>query len=47
MAKIYAEDSIQLNDFKPKKETIEFILNYSKAMKVVKLKNMNIEILQN
>ena len=47
MLKNYAEGSIQMNNLRPKKETIEFILNYSKALSVMKLKKMKIEILQN
>lgn len=31
----------------PKDETISFILNYSKALSVIKYKNMKFEALQN
>lgn len=47
MPKLYAESSKKMNDLKPKKETIEFILNYSKAFEVMKLKKMKIEMLKN
>ncbi|MFD0963895.1 hypothetical protein [Pseudofulvibacter geojedonensis] len=47
MPKLYAEGSTQMNKLQPKKETVDFILNYSKALKVIKLKKMKIELLQN
>ena len=47
MPKIYSEDSVQMNNLKPKKETLDFLLNYSKALKVLKIKNINVEIIQN
>ncbi len=47
MPKLYAEGSTQMNTLQPKKETVDFILNYSKALKVIKLKKMKIELLQN
>jgi len=47
MPKLYAQGSKKMNNFQPKKETINFILNYSKAMHVVKTRNMLIEVHKN
>ena len=47
MPKLYAEGSTKMNKLQPKKETVDFILNYSKALKVIKLKNTKIKLLQN
>jgi len=47
MPKLYAEGSTKMNRLQPKKETVDFILNYSKALKVIKLKNTTIKLLQN
>lgn len=48
MAKIYSENSIEnTKNLKPKNETIEFLLNYSKALKVVKGKHEKYEMLLN
>jgi hypothetical protein len=46
MAKLYSKNpkSEKLN---PKDETISFILNYSKALKVVSYKNIKFETLLN
>ncbi len=48
MAKIYFEDSIKnLNDLKPKEETVNFLLNYSKALSVINYSEMKFEALLN
>jgi len=47
MAKIYAQGSKKMNNLQPKQETINFILNYSKAMHIVKTRNMLIEVHKN
>ena len=48
MAKIYSENSIKnLNDLKPKEETVNFLLNYSKALSVINYKKMKFEALLN
>ncbi len=48
MAKIYSENSVEKNkNLEPKEETIEFLLNYSKALKVVKGKQKKYEMLLN
>ena len=47
MPKLYADCSKRMNELKPKKETIDFLLNYSKALHVIKLNKVNVELLQN
>ncbi|MEW4924538.1 hypothetical protein [Algibacter sp. 2305UL17-15] len=48
MAKIYSENSFEkTKNLKPKKETIEFLLNYSKAYKVVEGKHEKYDMLLN
>jgi hypothetical protein len=47
MAKIYFRKSLVTPSMKPKKETISFLLNYSKAMSFMKVGKMNIEVLAN
>ncbi|PQV50159.1 hypothetical protein CLV33_10215 [Jejuia pallidilutea] len=48
MAKLYSENSIEnTKPLKPKDETINFLLNYSKALDVVKGKEKKFEILLN
>ena len=48
MAKIYSENSIKnLNDLKPKEETVNFLLNYSKALSVISYKKLKFEALLN
>jgi hypothetical protein len=47
MAKIYSKKKLVNNSIKPEKETISFLLNYSKALSIVKGKTMNFEIIAN
>lgn len=48
MAKIYSKNFIEnTENLKPKDETIKFLLNYSKALKVVKGKHKKYEMLLN
>ena len=50
MAKLYAEPSPgekEANQLKPKLETIQFLLNYSKALSVIDYKNQKFEALLN
>ena len=47
MQKIYAQGSKKRNNLQPKQETINFILNYSKALHIMKTRNMLIELHQN
>lgn len=47
MAKIYSKKSLVVNKMKPKKETISFLLNYSKALSVLKVNDKSFEIMAN
>lgn len=48
MAKLYSENLIKnLNELEPRKETVSFILNYSKALSVIKCKEIKFEALLN
>ena len=47
MPKLYAENSNKINDLKPKNETIKFILNYSKALKIIKIDSFDFELINN
>ncbi|MEO0038030.1 MAG: hypothetical protein RIQ59_1241 [Bacteroidota bacterium] len=47
MAKLYSKKALVNNKMVPKKETISFILNYSKALNIVKIGNHNFEVIAN
>ena len=47
MAKIYTKKSEITTDLKPKKETISFLLNYSKALNYLKVNGRKIEVIAN
>jgi len=47
MAKIYSEKKLAAPEMLPKKETIDFLLNYSKALKIVKADKLTFEIIAN
>ncbi len=48
MAKIYSENSIKkVNELKPKEETVNFLLNYSKALSVINCNKLKFEALLN
>ena len=47
MAKIYPQEALKGSKILPKKETIQFLLNYSKALNIVKVGNKSFEILAN
>ncbi len=47
MAKIYSKKNLVINSMNPKKETISFLLNYSKALSYIKVCNLNVEIIAN
>lgn len=47
MAKLYTECSSEMKDLRPKKETIEFLLNYSKALSVINYNKIKFETLLN
>ncbi|CAD0222101.1 conserved protein of unknown function [Chryseobacterium sp. JV274] len=40
-------DSLKVKTLKPKKQTIDFLLNFSKSLEVVKSKSKNYPILKN
>ena len=48
MAKLYSENSIKnLMDLEPTEETVNFLLNYSKALSVIKCNNLRFEVISN
>ncbi|WP_165396051.1 hypothetical protein [Flavobacterium sp. J27] len=47
MAKLYSKQKLAPKHMLPKKETIAFILNYSKALSIKKMGNMSFEIIAN
>ncbi len=47
MEKNYTKSSIENKKMSPKKETISFLLNYSKALSVINYKRMKFETLLN
>ena len=47
MAKLYSKKALANTKMLPKKETINFLLNYSKVLNVIKVGNLNFEILAN
>jgi hypothetical protein len=47
MAKLYSKRTLATTKMLPKKETVNFILNYSKALNIIKVGNKNFEIVAN
>jgi hypothetical protein len=47
MAKLYSKKKLASSKMLPKKETISFLLNYSKALSIVKVGNLNFETIAN
>ena len=48
MAKLYSQNSIKkLNEPEPRKETVNFLLNYSKALSVINCNKMKFEAFLN
>ena len=47
MAKTYSKKTLVTKSMKPKKETVSFLLNYSKALSFIKAGKMNIETIAN
>lgn len=47
MEKNYIKSSTEIQKMSPKKETISFLLNYSKALSVINYKRMKFETLLN
>jgi len=47
MAKLYSKKITEAPKMEPKSETISFLLNYSKALTIVKARKITIEIVKN
>lgn len=47
MAKTYSKKSLVSQMMKPSKETISFLLGYSKALSIIKIDNKSFEIISN
>lgn len=47
MAKIYSKKNLVTTQMKPKKEVISFLLNYSKALHMIKVADNSFEIIAN
>lgn len=47
MAKIYAQKKITVKPMHPKPDTVRFLLNYSKALTMKKVGNVQLEIIAN
>ena len=47
MAKIYSQKTLVTNSMKPRKEIIYYLLNYSKALSILKVKDKSFEIIAN
>lgn len=47
MAKLYTKETLATQKMLPKIETIKFILNYSKVLKVLKIGTLNFEVIAN
>lgn len=47
MAKIYSKKVLAKSTMKPKKETVSFLLNYSKALSFIKVGKLKIETIAN
>jgi hypothetical protein len=47
MAKLYSNEKIVTPKLLPKKETIKFILQYSAALRVIKVGNQKFELIAN
>lgn len=47
MAKIYSKKTLATTQMQPKKETISFLLNYSKALNYIKVKGLKFESIAN
>ncbi len=47
MTNIYTDNSLKNNNFKPKKETLKFLFNYSKSLKIIAINNNNFKLFLN
>ena len=44
MQKNYSKKKLLISSLQPKSETINFLINYSKSLSIIKLNSINIEI---
>lgn len=47
MANLYVSKNFKKKELKPRKETVDFLLNYSKALSVTKYKDISFETISN
>jgi hypothetical protein len=47
MAKLYSKEKLVVTKALPKKETIRFLLDYSKALSIIKVGNLSFEHIAN
>ena len=47
MAKLYTKKTLSNPTMVPKRQTIDFILNYSKALNVLKIGKLTVEVVLN
>ena len=47
MAKLYFTKKVATQNMKPKRETISFLLNYSKALRIIKVGHITFECIAN
>jgi hypothetical protein len=47
MAKLYIKNSKHLETLKPSEETVNFLLNYSKTLKIISFNDLKFEALLN
>jgi hypothetical protein len=47
MAKIYSKKSLVIKSMKPSRESVSFLLNYSKALTIIKIEDQSFEIIAN
>lgn len=47
MAKLYSQKKLASVKMLPKKETVNFLLNYSKVLSIIKIDNMSFETIAN
>ena len=47
MAQLYSENTSNSEQLKPSKKTIRFLIDYSKSLKIIKIKKTNYETFLN
>jgi len=47
MSKTYSQKAPVASSMKPKKEVVSFLLNYSKALRIIKVGKMKVEVIIN